>query len=119
MVTDVMPELLLAVVSILAPIMIAIFNQVGWDPKVKQAVTFGVAMLISAVYLVGTGHWDPANIVATITEVYTLGQLAYQFLLKNIATQIEAATSNPPAVVVVNDPMVVQAPQMSEEPPTS
>lgn len=88
-----LPELLLAAVTVVTPIFNAIAIQSKWDSKTKNAVAFGVSLLLSAVYLFFTGGFaDLSDIPGVVLAVYGLQQLVYKQFLQNLTKKIEAAT---------------------------
>lgn len=99
------PELLLAAVTVITPILAAIINQSKWDSKVKNGVAFGISAVLAFVYLFFTGQLtDLGDIPGTVLTVYGLQQLVYKLLLEKLSKEIEAATSvQPGQQVVVND----------------
>lgn len=88
------PELILAAITILTPLLTAVANQSKWDSKTKNGVAFGVALLLAVVYLAVTGGFaDLSDVPATILAVYGLQQLVYKQFLSELAKKVEAATS--------------------------
>lgn len=100
-----LPELLLAAVTVITPILAALINQSKWDSKVKNGVAFGVATVLAVVYLLMTGQLtDLTDIPTTVLTVYGLQQIVYKTLLEKLSKEIEAATSvKPGQTVVVED----------------
>lgn len=87
------PELLLAAITVVTPIFNAIAIQSKWDSRVKNAVAFGVSLVLAAGYLFFTGGFgDLSDIPAVVLAVYGLQQLVYKQFLHNLTKKIEAAT---------------------------
>jgi hypothetical protein len=100
------PEVLLALITVVSPIFTAVAVQSKWDTKTKNAVAFGVALVIAVVYLVLTGGiTDWGDITTAVLSVYGLQQLVYMQLLREISKKVEAATSvkSGEAIVVEED----------------
>lgn len=97
-----LPELLLAAVTVITPILAAIINQSKWSPQVKNGVAFGIALVLALVYLLATGQLtDLTDVPGTVLTVYGLQQLVYKTLMEKLTKEIEAATSVQPGQVVV------------------
>jgi hypothetical protein len=88
------PAVLLALITVISPLLTAVAVQSKWSSKVKNGVAFGVAFVIALVYLILTGGIaDWSDVVTVIPAVYGLQQLVYMTLLKELSTKVEAATS--------------------------
>lgn len=88
------PEILLALITVLSPLISAVAIQSKWNDKTKNAVAFGVSLVIAVGYLVLTGGiTDWSNIPAAVLAVYGLQQLVYMQLLRQLSKKVEAATS--------------------------
>lgn len=86
---------LILVLGLVAPFIIALLNRVGWSSKTKQLVTFGVAIVLSLVWVVLTGGiagFGFESIAAAIPAIYALSQIVYEFLFKNVIAKLESAT---------------------------
>lgn len=91
------PEILLAAITVISPIFTAIATQSKWDSKVKNAVAFGVSLVLAVLYLAFTGGFaDPSDIPAVVLAVYGLQQLVYKQFMTQLAKKVEAATSVKP-----------------------
>lgn len=99
------PEVLLALVTILSPLFSAIAIQSKWTSQVKNAVAVGISVLLAAGYLIATGAiGDLSNLPGTILAVYGLQQLVYQAFMKELTKKVEAATSvNQGEAIVVEE----------------
>ncbi len=87
------PELLLAAITVLTPIITAIANQSKWSSKVKNGVAFGISALLAVAYLFFTGALTDLNdLPATILAVYGLQQLVYKQFMSELTKKIEAVT---------------------------
>ena len=96
------PELLLAAITVMTPILAAIANQSKWSSKTKNAVAFGISALLAIAYLFFTGALaDLIDLPATILAVYGLQQLVYKQFMEKLSKEIEAATSVETGQVVV------------------
>ncbi len=106
-----LPEVLLALVTVLSPLLSAVAIQTKWSPQIKNSVAFGVSILIAAGYLLATGAVnDWSNIPAVVLAVYGLQQLIYMQFLRELSKKVEAATSveaGQAIVVEENKPNVV------------
>lgn len=90
-----LPSVIAALVTFLSPLLVALFNRVGWSAAVKNAVAFGVALVIAVVYLIVTGGiTDWSNVAGAIGIIYTLQQLIFNYLLEGISSKVEAATDS-------------------------
>lgn len=88
------PEILLALITVVSPLISAIAIQSKWDDKVKNAVAFGVSLLIAVGYLILTGGIaDWSNVPAAVLTVYGLQQLVYMQFMRQLSKKVEAATS--------------------------
>ena len=96
------PELLLAAITVLTPILAAIANQSQWSPKVKNGVAFGISALLAVAYMFFNGGFaDVSDLPAVILAVYGLQQLVYKQFLEKLSKQIEAATDVKPGETVI------------------
>jgi hypothetical protein len=96
------PELLLAVITVLTPILAAIANQSKWSSKTKNAVALGISAVLALSYTFFTdGFSVPAALPATILAVYGLQQLVYKQFLEKLSKEIEAATDVKPGQTIV------------------
>lgn len=96
---------LILALGLAAPFVVALFNRVGWSSKTKQLVTFGVAIVLSIVWILLTGGIDGftvTSISAAVPAIYALSQIVYEFLFKNVISKLEVAT-DPNAVIIVPD----------------
>lgn len=88
------PEILLAAITVISPIFTAIATQSKWDSKIKNAVAFGISLVLAVIYLTFTGGFeDPSNIPGVVLAVYGLQQLVYKQFMTELAKKVEAATS--------------------------
>lgn len=95
------PTVIAALITVISPFIVSFFNKVQWSPEIKNAVAFGVALVIAVVYLITAGGiTDWTNIAIVIPAVYGLQQLVYKHLLKTLAKKVESATTKGSAVVV-------------------
>lgn len=102
-----LPEIILAAITVLSPILAAIANQSKWDSKVKNAVAFGIALVIAVLYLVFTGAIaDWSDIPTVVLAVYGLQQLVYKQFLTELSKRVEAVTSVKSGEKVVVSPDV-------------
>lgn len=89
-----LPIVLTIVLTFISPFISAYVQNVTWSAQTKNLLALIVSLVIAVVYLIvsGTiGDWSQLAIV--VPMVYTLQQLVYQFLVKNIATKFEAITN--------------------------
>lgn len=88
-----LPELLLAAITVVTPIFNAIAIQSKWDSRVKNAVAFGVSLVLALGYMFFTGGFvDLSDLPAVVLAVYGLQQLVYKQFMQNLTRKIEAAT---------------------------
>jgi UPF0716 family protein affecting phage T7 exclusion len=96
---EVLPEIILALVTVLSPLLTAVATRANWSSKTKNAVAAGVSIVIAVVYLVLTGGIsDWSNIVLVIPAVYGVQQLVYNQFLKNLSKEIEVTVNAGPNV---------------------
>lgn len=96
---EVLPEIILALVTVLSPLLTAVATRANWSSKTKNAVAAGVSIVIAVVYLVLTGGiTDWSNVVLVIPAVYGVQQLVYTQFLKAQAKQIEVTVNAGPEV---------------------
>jgi UPF0716 family protein affecting phage T7 exclusion len=96
---EVLPEIILALVTVLSPLLTAVATRANWSSKTKNAVAAGVSIVIAVVYLVLTGGIsDWSNIVLVIPAVYGVQQLVYNQFLKNLSKEIEVTVNARPNV---------------------
>lgn len=87
------PELILAAITILTPLVSAVAIQSKWDPKMKNAVAFGISLVLAVGYLLLTGGIaDWTDVPAAVLAVYGLQQLVYKQFLHELSKRIEAVT---------------------------
>lgn len=101
-----LPEYVLALIAVLSPLLSAVAIQSKWDSKTKNAVAFGISLVIAVVYLLVTGGiTDWSNIPAAVLAVYGLQQLVYMQFMRELSKKVEAATSvtSGEAIVVQED----------------
>lgn len=88
-----LPEILLAVITVLSTGVAAIANQSKWTSKTKNMVAFVISVIIAVGYLILTGQLtDLTDLPTAILAVYGLQQLVYKQFLQELAKRIEAAT---------------------------
>lgn len=89
----VIPAGILSVITFFSPFLSALINRYHWGPRLKNGVAFGVALVISAGYLLATGHIGSGPIdVAVVSTVFTFQQLVYKQILSEVAGRVEVAT---------------------------
>lgn len=97
---------IIVILGLAAPFGIALLNKVKWSSKTKQLVALGVSIAASVLWLVATGGIgglsDPTSLAVAATSIYTLTQIVYSFIFKNVLSKLEAATDKE-AVVVIPD----------------
>ena len=85
---SVIPSWYIWVIGILLPLVVAFLTKATWPRQVKSLVALGAAILagLGATWI--TGQFNTANILGTITIVFTLSQLFYdQFFKETINKQ--------------------------------
>ncbi len=99
---ELVPELLLAAVTVLSPLLSAIAIQSKMSPKTKNAVAFGVSILLAVGYLLMTGGvTDWTDVPTVVLAVYGLQQLVYKQFLTELSKKVEAVTSVKPGEAIV------------------
>lgn len=81
-----LPELLLAAVTVLSPILAAIANQTKWSSKTKNMVAFGISILLALAYLLFTGGSRDAYLFnnTPFSPICKYFAVTLQILLSNI-----------------------------------
>jgi hypothetical protein len=95
-----LPIVLTILLTVLSPYAAAVVNRVQWSSETKNLVALTLSIIIAVLYLLLTGgiaDWSQLGIV--IPAIYGLQQAAYNFILKNSATKLEAATTAGAVVV--------------------
>lgn len=89
-----LPIVIVVLLTMASPFINAAIQRVTWTAQTKSLVALAVSAVIAILYLILTGgiaDWSQLAVVAPM--VYTLQQLIYQFLVKNIATKFEIITT--------------------------
>lgn len=99
-----LPLALATVLTLISPFINAAVQKVTWSPQTKTLVAIGVSLLIAVAYLALTGGIaDWTQLAVVVPAVYTVQQLVFQFLVKNIATKFEALTTPGSTVLAPTD----------------
>lgn len=110
--TTTLPTVLVAVLTVVSPLITALFTHVQMDSTAKKNVAFGVSLVIAAIYVVATGGihdlTNLAEIAGAAPIIFTLQQLIFGNLLKSVSDSIETKVG-----VKAPAPAVAVAPSIS------
>lgn len=108
-----LPTVIVGVLTVVSPLLTALFTHVGMDSTAKKNVAFGVSLVIAAVYVVmSQGIHDLTNlaeIAGAAPIIFTLQQLIFGNLLNSLSSVIEqkAGVKAPaPAVAPTLNPVI-------------
>lgn len=105
-----LPVLVTAILTILSPILTAIFTKVSMSSTTKNNIALVVSFVIAGVYTVmtsGVTDWsDLGTLVGVLPVVYTMQQVIFNNLLKSVSTKVEekvGVKEHPPAEVQLEE----------------
>lgn len=88
-----LPVLVTAILTILSPILTAIFTKVSMSGVTKNNISLAVSFVIAGVYVVmtsGIEDWsDMSAVVGILPVVYTMQQVVFNNLLKGVSGKVE------------------------------
>lgn len=79
-----LPMWYIYVIGLVTPMIIKFLTGKGWSRNLKSLFAFGISVIIGGVAAYLTGKFDPANIVVTIGTIFTISQLAYDQIFKDL-----------------------------------
>lgn len=88
-----LPVIITAILTIVSPLLTAIFTRVEMSGTTKNNIAVGVSFLIAGVYVVlngGVQDWsDMTAVLSVVPVVYTVQQLIFANLMKGLAVKVE------------------------------
>jgi len=81
-----LPQWYIFLIGLVMPIIIKFLVGRTWSRNLKSIVAFGISVIIGGVAAYLTGKFDPANVVVTIGTIFTISQLAYDQIFKDLFT---------------------------------
>lgn len=86
-----LPTVIVAVLTLVSPLLTALFTKVSMSPKVKNAVAVVVSALIAGAYVYMTGGFEGVESFAVpLGVVYGLQQVIYNQFLRKTVAKVEA-----------------------------
>lgn len=87
---QVIPTALALVLTIVSPLIAALFTKVTMTSRTKNLVALGVSVVIAVGWVLLNGGFNGVDIALALGSVYGLQQLIYNQILKDTAKEIEA-----------------------------
>lgn len=115
---EVLPVALAAILTFASPFIAAIINNPKWTYQAKSLTALALSLIIAVVYLALSGqglNW--ADLATTVPLVFSIQQLTYNFLVRDITKTIEQKTTPTSTEVVVVPVETTPDPDTEPSPP--